>query len=137
VIRGSMTFPGRAECLSEVRKFTLRLLGDVPGVETVELVVSELAGNAILHSDSGCPDGSFTLHLKALNDRWLVRVDDAGGMKEPRVRSVDSDVDESGRGLALVAAVSLEWGVVGGRDARAVWATIPVPIPAVSELCSI
>lgn len=130
----SMTFPGRVECLSAVRKFTLKSLGDVPGADVAELVVSELAGNAILHSVSGYPGGSFTLHLEVLSDRWLIRVDDAGGLKEPQIHDADSE-RESGRGLALVSAVSLEWGVAGGRVARAVWATIPIPTSPQSSSC--
>ena len=124
----SMTFPGRAECLSEVRKFTLKTLGDVPGVDAAELVVSELAGNAILHSESGKPDGFFTLHLGTFADCWLIRVEDAGGVKEPQVCRTESGEEESGRGLALVSALSLGWGVVGSREARSVWAEIPIPV---------
>jgi hypothetical protein len=57
VSNASMTFPGRAECLSEGRRFTLKTLGRVPGVDFAELVASELAGNAMLHSESGRPHG--------------------------------------------------------------------------------
>ncbi|MBS2545503.1 ATP-binding protein [Catenulispora sp. NL8] len=133
-MRGSLTCPGHAEHLSDVRKFILKVLGDVPGVDVAELVASELAGNAIVHSASGGPGGSFTLHVEVLADRWLIRVDDAGGVTEPRVRCADSGKDESGRGLALVSAVSLEWGVVGGCDARSVWAAVPIPVRPQSEL---
>lgn len=40
-----------------------------------------------------------------------------------------ADLPEAGRGLALVAAISRNWGVLGDRYARAVWAEIPHPRP--------
>lgn len=99
----SQTFPGQAACLSEVRRFTTVALGDLPGVDAVELVVSELTGNAIQHTASGWPGGHFTLHLAALKDYWLVRVDDDGGVNEPQLRCAYVGEDETGRGLALVS----------------------------------
>jgi anti-sigma regulatory factor (Ser/Thr protein kinase) len=123
----SMTFPGEQQYLAEVRRFTSKMLGEKPGTDDVVLVASELAGNAIQHTDSGEPGGSFTLHLATFADHWTVRVDDAGGVSEPCVQLNDGFEDEAGRGLALVAAVSKSWGVLGDQYARAVWAEIPVP----------
>jgi anti-sigma regulatory factor (Ser/Thr protein kinase) len=134
----SRSFRGIAECLSEVRLFTAAVLGDRPGVDLVVLAASELAGNAILHTASGEPGGQFVVHIAAFADRWQVRVDDAGGMNiphlpEPLTADADPDPDdceflpESGRGLALVAAVSRTWGVLGDEYSRAVWAEIPHP----------
>ena len=123
----SMTFDGLAQCVSDARRFAADALGDLPGVDVVELVTSELAGNAVQHSGSGQPGGKFTLHLAAFDDRWTVRVDDAGGPTEPLMRGAAAYEAEAGRGLALVAALSLNWGVVGDQYARAVWAEISRP----------
>lgn len=123
----SQSFPGSAECVADVRRFAFKALGDVPGIDVVELVASELATNAVQHSGSGRPGGRFTLHLAAFEDRWRVRVDDAGGLTEPCLQAVDVGWEEAGRGLALVAALSSDWGVVGDHYARAVWAEIPMP----------
>jgi histidine kinase-like protein len=129
----SRSFPGLPEHLGEVRRFTQMVLGDAPGTELVVMAVSELAGNAIVHTASGAPDGQFVVHLAAFADRWKVRVDDEGSPSEPRV-VVDAIVDdpewdsESGRGLAMVASISRKWGVIGDRCARAVWAEIPYPV---------
>jgi anti-sigma regulatory factor (Ser/Thr protein kinase) len=133
----SKSFEGLPECVSEVREFTRKVVGDDGGADLVELVASELAGNAIRHSGSGAPEGQFTVHLAALVNRWLVRVDDAGGTTQPHVcappvmeRTEDlddyGDEVETGRGLAMVAAVSSEWGVLGDENARAVWAEIQI-----------
>lgn len=129
----SRSFPGLAEHLAEVRQFTQMVLGDAPGAELVVLAVSELAGNAIVHTASGAPGGQFVVHLAAFADRWQVRVDDAGSATEPHVvvDGIDGNADwdsESGRGLAMVASISEKWGVLGDRCARAVWAEIPYPV---------
>jgi anti-sigma regulatory factor (Ser/Thr protein kinase) len=129
----SRSFPGLAENLAEVRQFTQMVLGDSPGAEVVVLAVSELAGNAIVHTASGAPDGQFVVHLAAFADRWKVRVDDEGSSTEPHVvvDGIDEDAEwdcESGRGLAMVAAISQKWGVLGDGCARAVWAEIPYPV---------
>ncbi|MBS2547447.1 helix-turn-helix domain-containing protein [Catenulispora sp. NL8] len=134
----SKTFDGRPEHVSEVREFTRKAIGDYDGVDLVELVASELAGNAVRHSDSGEPGGEFTLHLATFLDRWQVRVDDAGGPKVPHIcepKPIDSIADldafgdevETGRGLALVAAVSSKWGVLGDQAGHAVWVEILMP----------
>ncbi|WP_194904512.1 ATP-binding protein [Catenulispora rubra] len=135
---GSKSFDGLAECVAEVRGCINKVLGDREGVDLVELVASELASNAIRHSVSGDRGGQFTVHLAEFVDRWRIRVDDEGGSSVPRVCAVPlieciEDLDqfgveaEAGRGLALVAAVSETWGVLGGASARAVWAEILMP----------
>lgn len=123
----SRTFDGRAESVAEVRRFTVKVLGENPGTDVVELVASELATNAVQHSDSGQPGGHFTMHLAESANRWRVRIDDAGGPKEPCVKTADAKGDEAGRGLTLVAALSSDWGVIGDHYARAVWAEIEMP----------
>ena len=130
----SRSFPGLAECLAEVRQFTQMVLGNRPGTDLVVLAVSELAGNAIVHTASGEPGGQFVVHLAAFADRWQVRVDDEGSPTDPRIVVADTgeggETDwgaEAGRGLAMVNAVSRKWGVLGDHYARAVWAEIPYP----------
>jgi two-component sensor histidine kinase len=121
-----MTFDGRAESVGDARRFVAKTFGDCPGSDLALLVASELAGNAVQHSRSGQPGGRFTLHLAAFEDRWRIRVDDGGGPAEPSVKA-EADQDEAGRGLALVAALSADWGVLGDHYARAVWAEILKP----------
>lgn len=123
----SETFEGRPACVADVRRFTVKALGDLPGVDVVVLVASELAGNAVQHSNSGLPGGQFIVHLACYADRWQVRIDDEGGLNDPCVRETAADFDEGGRGLALVGALASQWGVVGNHYARAVWAEIQIP----------
>jgi serine/threonine-protein kinase RsbW len=130
----SRSFPGLAEYLAEVRQFTQMVLGGAPGADLVVLAISELAGNAIVHTASGEPGGQFVVHLAAFADRWQVRVDDQGAPGDPRIVVADFGEDggadwsaEAGRGLAMVSAISKKWGVLGDSRARAVWAEIPYP----------
>jgi serine/threonine-protein kinase RsbW len=119
----AMIFEGLPERVSDVRRFTENVLGDVPGVDGAVLIASELAANAIRHSRSGNPDGIFALHLTDFDGRWRICVYDEGGPNTPRAGHPD-DSEESGLGLLLVAAVSRAWGVLGNRDGRAVWAEV-------------
>lgn len=124
----SFSFHGRPEYIHEVRCWTAKSLGDLPGVDDVVLIASELATNAIQHTVSGEPGGTFTLHLATFTDRWQVRVDDQGGSTFPHVLAADErQDDEAGRGLSLVAALANTWGVLGDQYARAVWAEVLFP----------
>lgn len=134
----SKTFDGLPEHLTKVREFTRLVAVGRDGADVVEMVASELAGNAIQHSASGRPGGKFILELADLRDGWQVRVVDEGGPQTPRLCPLASiedaeDLDvlgdevEAGRGLAMVAEVSSDWGVQGGQNSRAVWAKILIP----------
>jgi serine/threonine-protein kinase RsbW len=134
----SKSFEGQPEHLKEVREFTRLVAGGREGADLVEMVASELAGNAIQHSESGRPGGKFTLQVGDSRDGWQVSVVDEGGPKEPRIctlTSIDNaeDLDdlgdevEAGRGLAMVAVVSSAWGVRGDKNSRSVWAQILIP----------
>ena len=129
------TFEGRPEHLTTVREFTRYVAGDRDGADLMEMVASELAGNAIQHSQSGGPGGRFMLQVLDFRDRWQIRVIDEGGPTVPHICELTSfesadDLDklgdeaEAGRGLAMVAAVSSAWGVAGDQKAREVWAEI-------------
>ncbi|GAA3615515.1 ATP-binding protein [Streptomyces chitinivorans] len=75
--------------------------------ETAVLLLSELVANACRHART--PPGREIALRCVLGDRGLrVEVCDAGdGIPRPRGTSPE---DESGRGLALVAALSDAWG---------------------------
>ena len=92
-------------------------------VEDARLIVSELVGNALIHTASGLQGGVVTVEVVAV-DAEIVRVEvtDDGAVTVPRARVSDVD-DCHGRGLWLVEQVSLKWGVrLLGSGQRAVWA---------------
>lgn len=126
-----LKFDGLPERLADVREQVRRIVGDVDGVDDVVLVASELAGNAIRHTMSGAPGGSFVLELAEFQDAWHVRVTDQGGLTSP-TSGTAADGDETGRGLPVVIALARAWGVIGDSTGRAVWAEVPFPEDAIA-----
>ncbi|MCJ1678571.1 ATP-binding protein [Streptomyces sp. APSN-46.1] len=82
-----------------------------------ELCVSELLSNVIAHLGEGTP---VTLRVTGRATRTRVELTDP----DPRVWPVPrqaTDAEESGRGLALLDAVALRWGVTQGARTKTVW----------------
>ncbi|MFJ8080047.1 ATP-binding protein [Streptomyces sp. NPDC096205] len=82
--------------------------------ERAEIVVAELAANAVLHGS--VPGRSFRLTLAFEAFPGLLRIDvtDARGDRWPQARPPVSDVPDAvlhtgGRGLSLVAAIADRW----------------------------
>ncbi|MFV2198927.1 ATP-binding protein [Nocardiopsis sp. LOL_012] len=90
------------------------------------LLGSEPANNALDHSLSGRPGGSYTLLAHRHRTGLHLTCDDRGGLhrRDSHLKaSADSPNPEpgSGRGLALVDALSTDWGDNGPADFRRVW----------------
>jgi anti-sigma regulatory factor (Ser/Thr protein kinase) len=82
----------------------------------VELVVSELSTNALMHAGT-----SFTVSLQAFEQTLLLKVED-GSSVEPSVHAVRV-LGTSGRGMAIVSSLSRDWGVdVRADGGKSVWA---------------
>lgn len=109
---------------------TLRLLatpGAIPlarhavrehlGSHDVELCVSELLTNALAHLGHGTP---VTLRVTGRAARTRVELTDPDPHAWPVLRQA-TDGDESGRGLALLDALALQWGVLRGPGSKTVW----------------
>jgi anti-sigma regulatory factor (Ser/Thr protein kinase) len=91
-------------------------------VEDVDLVVSELVTNALLHTgagDDGSPD-AIRLELDLNSRRLTLRVVDASPL--PPMPEEAAETAESGRGLLLVDALAAEWDWEDLPDGKAVWA---------------
>ncbi|WP_274561674.1 ATP-binding protein [Streptomyces spiramyceticus] len=83
----------------------------------VQLCVSELLANVITHVGEGTP---VTLRVSGTGDRTRVEVTDP----DPRALPVHlhaAEDAESGRGMALLAAVALRWGVQQRAGSKTVW----------------
>ena len=106
--------------VSEMRRatatFLRRSVWTVPLADDVVLAVSELVTNAIRHGD-----GEVKLRVSVANGEVRVTVTD-GSPERAVLRQADAD-DESGRGLALVAAFAHRWGSRG----RETWCTFRYP----------
>jgi len=84
-------------------------------VSDVELVVAELVTNATLHGEP-----PVVMSIAASPEGVRVEVEDAGRALPMEV--VQSSDAMTGRGLSLVAALALSWGVESGRSGKVVWA---------------
>lgn len=82
-----------------------------------ELCVSELLTNALAHLGNGTP---VTLRVTGRAARTRVELTDPDPRAWPVLREATGD-DESGRGLALLDALALQWGVIQGPGSKTVW----------------
>jgi anti-sigma regulatory factor (Ser/Thr protein kinase) len=106
------------------RRFVAGLLGRRPYGDRVDpndaqLVVSELATNAVIHA--GTP---FSVTVRSDGSAVRISVQDWSSM-QPVMRE-NNPVALSGRGLRLIAMVSRSWGVEYGPDGKTVWAELPL-----------
>ncbi|WP_235462935.1 SpoIIE family protein phosphatase [Frankia sp. BMG5.23] len=115
-----VTFDGAAS-LRAVRAQARLALENAPlaseVVDTIVLVLSELASNAVRH---GRPP--LSVRLRLLGDRAVVEVADGGGRVLRRRHAAAED--EAGRGLGLVSQLAVRHGVRPVPDGKAVWAEI-------------
>ncbi|MEW2632892.1 ATP-binding protein [Streptomyces sp. NPDC048389] len=99
-----------------------------PLIDQAALGVTELLTNVLRHAQ---PDKMCTVDVELLLDRLTVSVHD----HDPRLPAVrDPGMSAtSGRGLALVAAMSESWGVKPqGDTGKVVWFTLPASSPTVT-----
>jgi serine/threonine-protein kinase RsbW len=112
-------YRGTVDQARHVRADLAKVAADCPVSDDLVLLASELATNAILHSRSGHPDRTFTVHVTLYSgDYAWVEVIDQGG-----TWTADEFDDDHGRGLAIVAAVAGDgnWGIDGDAASRAAW----------------
>lgn len=114
----SRRFEPTAQSVAAVRRMVDTHLAHVTPAcrDAVSLIASELASNAVLHART-----PYVVELR-IDDAVRIEVtDNAPG--SPMLRRVPSNA-ESGRGLALVARVSTQWGVDWLDDCKVAWAEV-------------
>ncbi|MFF4543647.1 ATP-binding protein [Streptomyces sp. NPDC001406] len=118
----AVAFTPKEDRVGRMRRITVahlrlwRVAG--PIADDIVLAVSELVTNAVQHGD-----GDVALEVLYTDDE--VRVEVTDGSPEPAQLSSAQPGDVSGRGLFIVAVLSLEWGV--SDDGRKTWARFRVP----------
>ncbi|MFE2287623.1 ATP-binding protein [Streptomyces sp. NPDC059443] len=114
--------PGRARALLR-EQFAVWAVALGP-THTAELLLSELVTNAVRHARA--PQGrDIGVRLARYDGLLRVEVADAGELVELAPQSATA-WDESGRGLAIVAALAVRWGQCPRRHGigKAVWAEV-------------
>ncbi|MEU4116748.1 ATP-binding protein [Kitasatospora sp. NPDC028055] len=129
----TMRFPAELARIGAVRRWAKAQLPELglhlnaPRVEDVQLVMSEIAANAVVHGcDGGRPDEELTAAL-CLAPTGVLRMsvtDPGAGRPEPRKAGEGAT---SGRGLLLVAGLVDRFGVDEGPDHKVVWAELDLP----------
>ena len=116
-------FSCRADPLSpkRVRQEVTSALAGIPPDElaTIELLVSELATNVVLHGGS-----EMAVDVRIGYGRVRVEIsDDSEAMPTPREPGADED---HGRGLKLVERAAAAWGVQPQHPGKTVWFEVPL-----------
>jgi anti-sigma regulatory factor (Ser/Thr protein kinase) len=117
-------FAGVQASVTSARRFVVDALGQAPKplLEAVELMVSELASNCVLHTAA-----EFEVCIVRAEGMLRVEVTDKGrGL--PVLRQ-PAAADLRGRGLVIVKELADEWGVVpqAGETGKMVWFAIHRP----------
>jgi serine/threonine-protein kinase RsbW len=119
------TFPGTPDQIPCARHFARYLLADSPCQDDAEQIVAELAANALQHTSSGRPHGTFIVEISRTTTTVTVAVYDCGWGGVLRFDGPCRMNAERGRGLVIVAAIADEVGYEGGDDlGHRVWARI-------------
>jgi anti-sigma regulatory factor (Ser/Thr protein kinase) len=115
-------FPRKPQSVSAARHFVREALHECERdlVDAAELMVSELASNALQHAHSG-----FEITVDTAGRRVRVGVRDTGH-GAPQLRSPEPR-EHSGRGLRVVEELSAAWGVSRRGQGKLVWFVLQAP----------
>jgi anti-sigma regulatory factor (Ser/Thr protein kinase) len=116
-----LRLPRASSAVASARAFVLEVVtgwGCGDACDPVQLVVSELAANAVRHSAGE----EFELRMRHEGDEvWVAVVD--GSQLPPQLRHPRLE-DEGGRGLHIVDALSRQWGHHREGDGKVVWSRL-------------
>jgi anti-sigma regulatory factor (Ser/Thr protein kinase) len=117
--RSSVSFPATASQIIRARQFLEDFLADSPLAADAVLCLSEIATNSVIHSNSRCDGGRFTVNVERYEDAHVrVEVKDQGG---PWIERTKPEGQLS-LGLRIVGQLAREWGIKGASyRARTVW----------------
>ncbi|MEU5108768.1 ATP-binding protein [Streptomyces sp. NPDC021354] len=125
-----LTCPGFPEEIGRARRWTRDILSDHPCADIAALIVSELSTNAVTHTASGSPTGTFHVALALSAQVVAISVTDAGGQPgKPHPIEPDQDATH-GRGLSIVMALAHHLGITGDEHGHTVTAELLTPAAA-------
>jgi serine/threonine-protein kinase RsbW len=101
------SYAGKEEQVRHARAFAARVLGGSPRADDAALLISELCTNAVQHSNSRNPGGTFTVHVEVHEGEYLwAEVQDCGGLWMIKRQQADG----RGHGLEIVDEIASDWG---------------------------
>ena len=114
-------FEADADAPGRARRFVIEALQrarhDRGLLDDVQIVITELAANAVIHADS-----PFSVSLRSTGSTVRIQVRDRSHAP-PAVRD-DPGSGSSGRGMRIIAALARRWGVESAPDGKIVWAEL-------------
>jgi len=117
--------PASARDLSRIRDGLLRRFPTDPDLrERMELVATELSGNALRH---GTPP--VVVRLLRADDCYILDVADGATDRAPAPADGHRDVQAGGRGLPIVQSLARQVAWYATGSAKHVWASFPVRTP--------
>ncbi|MDF3141595.1 MULTISPECIES: ATP-binding protein [unclassified Streptomyces] len=118
--------PEEVAALRRVMRLHLRIWGLHNVTDEAQLCVSELVSNVINHVGSGTP---ATLAVSMRGTRLRIEVYDPDTRALPTLTNTDCDA-EAGRGMALIDAIAVRWGVELDVDRKATWCELATGLAA-------
>ena len=112
-------FRGHPDQVARARHAITRHLAGHPAADDAALIVSELAANAVLHSNSA--GQSFTVRARPAGTGLHLEVEDLGGAWNLAPRDTTRP-----HGLDVIQALTGpdNWGINGGSTGRIAWARL-------------
>ncbi|HEY0486993.1 MAG TPA: SpoIIE family protein phosphatase [Mycobacteriales bacterium] len=120
IVEGGLRLGDEADAVPRARKFAasiLRATALTDLVADVEIVVSELVTNGLLHADK-------PVIVRVLPRPDAVRIEVQDSTRHHPIRGLASSEAMTGRGIRLVEALSRRWGVDAAGEGKVVWAEI-------------
>ncbi|MEW9548009.1 ATP-binding protein [Nonomuraea sp. NPDC050783] len=115
-ILGERWMPPDPRCVAPIRRFVHDLVADwgADGTAcgTAELLVSELATNALPHAPA---------RIVVIREERLLTVEVHDRCQEPPLPQAGDVWDDGGRGLGIVARLAYDWGWTPVPAGKAVW----------------
>jgi anti-sigma regulatory factor (Ser/Thr protein kinase) len=118
-----LAVPSTPRSVALVRRFAVDAciaLGWGGSADTVELLVSEVATNAVLHAYG------LEIRVRVLDRALRLRVEVFDGSPVLPLPRHAAPSAEGGRGLALVEALAVAWGTDARPDGKTAWFEIGV-----------
>lgn len=119
----SRTLPGLPQSVREARSELRGFLVDDTRTADAELIVSEFATNAVVHSRSREPGAVFEVRFELAPGALRIEVVDEGDPTVAPLAPEDESFGprESGRGLLIVDALADKWGHDSTPEGRLLW----------------
>lgn len=122
VSRAATTLPAEASSVPTARRWVESLLSGWGFPEAgwqAAQIISELATNCTLHART-----EYTVAVDAVGDGETLRLEVSDGSPIPPQRRQYSELATTGRGMSIVEALALSWGVEPRPEGKTVWVVL-------------